>query len=92
MIFPTGRVGTLEVIFPTSRVSTLEVIIPMRRAGPAHDKRFFEWTGIAKREMSFLTIRPGYKKRKTNNTASLSGPTKQRRNFETGRQKFNNET
>ena len=40
--------------------------------------------GPAKREMSFLTVGYGDKKRKTNNIASQSGPTKQKRSFETG--------
>ena len=39
--------------------------------------------GPEKREMSFLTAGFGYKKRKKNNIASQSGPTKQGRSFET---------
>ena len=54
------------------------------RAGPVHDRCFFERAGPAKRKMSFLMAGPGYKKREKNNVASQSGPTKQRRSFETG--------
>ena len=45
-----------------------------------------------KREMGFPTAGKGYKKRKTNNIARHCGPTKQRRNFQTGGQKINNES
>ena len=42
--------------------------------------------------MSFLTAGSGHKRRKTNNIASQSEPTKQRRSFETGGYKFNNKS
>ena len=73
MIFKTGRAGPANEGWIFQRAGTWEVIFWTGQAGPA------------KREMGFLTVELGYKKRKTNNLTSESRLTKQRRSFETDR-------
>ena len=60
----TGRHMSSNFSKGPSRVGTWGVIILKSRAGPS------------KREKNFFTTGPGYKKRKTNNIASQSEPTK----------------
>ena len=66
-----------------TRPGKWEMIFSTGRAGPAHERWFFEQAGPPKREMSFLTARSGYKKWKTNNITSQCGPAKQWKSFET---------
>ena len=62
--------------------SQWEIVFPTFRPGPINEGWFFQ--RARKIEMSFLTVGPGYNKRKTNYIACHSGLSKERGSFQIG--------
>ena len=93
---PVGWTGRWQMIFRTGWAGLSNNIWSFGRTEPGRQRRRRFFVRGGKREMSFPTAGLGLKKKKikkkkTNNIARQSGQTKQRRSFQTGREKINNE-